>query len=496
MSRVACCASLLLFVGLVGTARADVFNMPPAQDGIEFVTVGDPGNAPDTTGYGAVGYTYQIGKYDVTSAQYCQFLNAVAPADPYSLYGSGMWNGSAAGGCGIVRSGTSGSYTYSVVPDSGVPGQAGYANYANFPVNYVTWGDAARFCNWLENGQPSGAEGPGTTETGSYTLNGATSQAALLAVTRNPGAVYVLPTADEWYKASYYKGGGTNAGYWLYPTQSDTAPVNILSPTGTNNANFYDRYGTGTGGFTDPVNYLTAVGDFADSPGPYGTFDMGGDVDQWTEAVFGFSGSLRGISGIDFGGPSDCLESSLAETGSYPASGSFGTGFRVAEVPEPSSFALLLAAAVVAVVLGVRRRTKPPTGGITFRKGRCNDNRQLVESLEARLLWRTQGAAAAWTAHPAPAILHTAGVVPRGGLRYPRDCKRDILEDIRIMRRVACCGSLLLFVGLVGAVRGNVFNMPPRKTALSSSPSATRATPPIRPGTGRWATHIKSASTT
>ena len=46
------------------------------------------------------------------------------------------------------------------LPDAGVPGQAGYANYANFPVNYVSWGDAARFCNWLQNNQPTGVEGP------------------------------------------------------------------------------------------------------------------------------------------------------------------------------------------------------------------------------------------------------------------------------------------------------------------------------------------------
>jgi formylglycine-generating enzyme required for sulfatase activity len=44
---------------------------------------------------------------------------------------------------------------------------------------------------------------------------------------------------------------------------------------GTNNANY---------GYTDPVNCLTPVGAFADSPGPYGTYDMGGDVAQWNAA--------------------------------------------------------------------------------------------------------------------------------------------------------------------------------------------------------------------
>jgi len=31
-----------------------------------------------------------------------------------------------------------------------------------------------------------------------------------------------VASEDEWYKAAYYKGGSTNAGYWYYPTGSDT----------------------------------------------------------------------------------------------------------------------------------------------------------------------------------------------------------------------------------------------------------------------------------
>ena len=67
-----------------------------------------------------------------------------------------------------------------------------------------------------------------------------------MAITRNAGATYFIPSENEWYKAAYYKGGGTNAGYWTYPTQSNTAPSNVLSPTGTNNANYYDTATTAT----------------------------------------------------------------------------------------------------------------------------------------------------------------------------------------------------------------------------------------------------------
>lgn len=39
-------------------------------------------------------------------------------------------------------------------------------------------------------------------------------------------ARYWVPSENEWYKAAFYKGGGTDAGYWAYPTQSDLPPTN------------------------------------------------------------------------------------------------------------------------------------------------------------------------------------------------------------------------------------------------------------------------------
>ena len=43
---------------------------------IKTVTVGNSGNADDThgDGYGGVDYEYRIGKYEVTNAQYTEFL--------------------------------------------------------------------------------------------------------------------------------------------------------------------------------------------------------------------------------------------------------------------------------------------------------------------------------------------------------------------------------------------------------------------------------------
>ena len=111
-------------------------------------------------------------------------------------------------------SGSSGSYSYSVAAD-----------WADRPVNYVSWGDAARFTNWLHNGQPSGAQGDGTTEDGAYDLNGATSDSELMAITRESDAAWLIPTENQWYKAAYHKNDGVTANYWDYATQADDPNV-------------------------------------------------------------------------------------------------------------------------------------------------------------------------------------------------------------------------------------------------------------------------------
>jgi len=299
------------------SARADVFNLPSGQTSLQFVTVGDPGNAPDTTGFGAVPYTYQMGKYDITVAQYTQMLNSVAQTDPDGLYNFSMNPNNSPASCGIIQSGNSGNFAYTFA-----------AGHANLPVNSVSFADAIRFCNWLTNGQPAtGVENASTTESGSYTLGqGATT------LTRSPSALYVIPTVNEWYKAAYYKSDSTNAGYWLFPTRSNTAPSNVLSMTGTNNANYFDPIL----GPSNPPDEITDVGYFAGSPGPYGTFDQGGDVFQLLD------NSPLGpeIRGGGFGSGSDGMESSTSfSAGTDPAP---NIGFRVVEVPEPSSIGLLI----------------------------------------------------------------------------------------------------------------------------------------------------------
>ena len=250
----------------------------------------------------------------------------------------------------ITQSGSSGNYSYSLT--------GGYSQGANCPIFDVTWGDAARFCNWLQNGQPTFPTGtPGevtnSTETGAYTLNGAVTNAALMGINRNGGATYFIPSENEWYKAAYYKGGNANAGYWAYPTQSDALhpPSNVLSTTGTNNAN-YDNGTYPSGTFTDPTNHLTPVGAFSASPGPYDTFDMGGDVWQWNE------GTTLGCR-YEWGGSWGNTYSMMAMTAGgydYPANAFRDIGFRVASVPEPGSIMLVVAGGLCLLAYAWRRR--------------------------------------------------------------------------------------------------------------------------------------------
>ena len=294
--------------------------------------VGNAGNAADTSGYGAVAYTYDIGKYEVTNAQYAGFLNAVAATDSYSLYNTNM-SGQYGG---ITRTGSSGSYSYAL--------KSGFENKA---VNYVSFWDAARFTNWLNNGQ-----GNASTETGSYTLGGVTNPTNS-SVTRNEGAGVVVASKNEWYKAAYYdptKNSGAG-GYWLHATQSDTL-ANNTDFTATNGANYYDGDHTVYNGSNDGA---LAVGSYENADSFYGTFDQGGNLWEWNESI---SSTWREVRGGSWNFDEVMMRSSnrdLLEAWDED----FSVSFRVASlapIPEPSTYAAALGGASLAVVLLRRRK--------------------------------------------------------------------------------------------------------------------------------------------
>jgi formylglycine-generating enzyme required for sulfatase activity len=304
---------------------------------MDWSTVGNAGNAADpTTGFGSVGYEYRIGTYEVTNAQYAAFLNAVAASDPNGLYSTNMGSN---GRGGIIRSGTDGSYTYSVK-----------ANMGDKPVNYVSWYDAARMANWMTNGQGSGG-----TEFGVYTFDGVNSISAITRDLSNPSQVF-LPTEDEWYKAAYHQPatlGGDSDDYWLYATQSNSAPtiatatsIGDIANPGQSVANYLN--GADWNGLNGNVTTVGSAG----STSYYGAFDMNGNVWEWNETS-NTSGSGRGVRGGAFASGAGPLWSS----GRFfidPSFESSSDGFRLASpIPGPGSVALL---AVGAPLLARRRR--------------------------------------------------------------------------------------------------------------------------------------------
>jgi hypothetical protein len=239
-----------------------------------------------------------------------------------------MW--SDALGCKIQQSGLSGAYTYTVAADR-----------ANRPVNFVNWGDAARFANWLHNGQPTGVQDETTTEDGSYNMSGTHGKSgnpldtALLAVVRGADATWVIPSEDEWYKAAFHKNDGDTGNYFDYPTSSDTRPSNdIVDPDPGNNATFYFPYDRTIG---SPY-YNTEVGTHENSDSPYGTFDQGGSLWEWNETVHNY-GSYRCWRGGSFDsyahGSVQSYLGAWTRSEQLPSVHGSTSGFRLAEVPGP-----------------------------------------------------------------------------------------------------------------------------------------------------------------
>lgn len=102
---------------------------------------------------------------------------------------------------GILQSGVEGSYTYSVTNNGG--------DSANRPITYVSWFDAARFANWMANGQPVGAASDSTTEDGAYTLvlgvyNGIAPSKNPINPNTGTAPDFYIPSEDEWYKAAFH----------------------------------------------------------------------------------------------------------------------------------------------------------------------------------------------------------------------------------------------------------------------------------------------------
>ncbi|MDR1282755.1 MAG: formylglycine-generating enzyme family protein [Opitutaceae bacterium] len=306
------------------------------------VAVGYAGNEKDNTGYGAVSYGYYIGKYEVTNGQYVAFLNAVAATDTYNLYNVFM-NTHVRGG--ITRLGEAGEYSYALKS----------SDWALKPVNFVSFYDAARFVNWLTNGQGEA----GTTEYGLYVFS---SDGSTLVSTPDHaeaagGGGWVIASDDEWYKAAYYNPAlnGGNGGYTDYPWKGGEVPS--LDRCAVNGANF-----SGGPGTVRDVGYYTNATTF------FGTYDQGGNVLEWTDTVYSDDVS-RVMRGGAFNFTAESLSTTYSRTSFAPASEYDGIGFRVVRlmavpvvVPEPGAVAGAMGLLVLIIGLWGRAQRRSGTG--------------------------------------------------------------------------------------------------------------------------------------
>ena len=277
-----------------------------------FVKIGNPGNAADTTGapnpVGAVAYTYQIGKYEVSRDM--------------------ILKANSAGGLGITLTDMT-SYG---------------GNGANRPATGVSWNEAARFVNWLNTSK-------GYQAAYNFTTSGANDNITLWGAGQYSGsnqyrhkdAYYFLPTEDEWYKAAY----GSPSGTWYnFPNGSDSAPTAVASGTTEGTAVYEQDF------FAGPADITNAGG-----LSPYGTMAQGGNAMEWNETAFDGSNDSASENRVLRGGawtPVSALLNASDRINYGPSYEDFIRGFRVASVPEPGSASLVMLG--LAAVLARRRR--------------------------------------------------------------------------------------------------------------------------------------------
>lgn len=191
------------------------------------------------TDYVNVGKDRQIMRFEAGNQEYCEFLNNLgAPrVDSLHLYSPLMGQHFMGG---IQRIEENGRTFFRVKP-----------GYENKPVAAATWQSAIRFINWLHYNALAIRAGKPLSEFVPLTEGDATHGAYDTRTwRRNPGALYWLPTKQEWLQALYPTGktGFTDPGANVYSPQKgwhepyphirDSKPVGTPSHTGT-----YDQQG-------------------------------------------------------------------------------------------------------------------------------------------------------------------------------------------------------------------------------------------------------------
>ena len=258
--------------GLVAAGVSEARQGTPPGYGLDWVTVGAPGNravngveAPilDGLSVGSVGYEYRLTRTEVTVSQWFEFVQAYAPhwaaagGNPRDSQLTGWW----------IDTGPSGQH------------QIVSAQAHNYPA-VMGWRFAARYCNWLHNGKASEAWAfeSGAYDTSTFVMgpNGIVLDQA----THSPGAKFWIPTGDEWVKAAYHdpnRYGEGEEGYWRYPLGSNDLPVSGFP---------WDGGETNAGDATYPLAGMD-VGSYPGSTSPWGLLDMSGGEEEWTGTISG-----------------------------------------------------------------------------------------------------------------------------------------------------------------------------------------------------------------
>ena len=289
------------------SAQADTFGGGTSNEfTVEFVAIGNTGNAADTTTYGAVPYEYRASIYEISQ-------NDITKAT--------------AGGLSNVTAGT---------------------YLGDKPAANITWYEAAAFVNWLNTSSGKTAAYNLTfTTSWSMTLQDPTNAWTLGGTNlyRNKNAYYFLPSENEWYKAAYYN----RTNYFLYPTASSSVPTAVSNGTSAGTAVF-----AGNGVSPAQPAVVTNSGGLS----TYGTMGQGGNLREWTESATDGLYNNASANRAMRGGYYPALAGTLASTNRDtfdPFLPNVSFGFRVASVPEPSTYALLLLGAG-AMYLWKRRR--------------------------------------------------------------------------------------------------------------------------------------------
>jgi formylglycine-generating enzyme required for sulfatase activity len=331
---------------------------PPAladvdpRSGVDFVTISSPGNAPindpgapsnsRAQGRGRVDYEYKIGRTEVTTAQWVEFLDSYArQPSPHPFW---SWDGP------IFWGGSGNEFSSFRVGDG--------PNAARLPVTGITWRMAAMYCNWLHNGKGSS---PNALVTGAYDTTTWGDLPGNFGFTdaprRLPGAQYYIPTLDEQLKATYYdphRFGQDQPGYWTW-RNSSTGP-GISGPPGV---------GTTSNAWVDPnfpfSEWSIPLGAYPSSLSPWGLLDTSGGASEWLEDVLSVDGvpTYRRNVGSNAGPSStlaaDSLHSGIGGDAPYVRSST--QGLRIgAIVPAPGCGAL---GAVLMISFGAARPRRP-----------------------------------------------------------------------------------------------------------------------------------------